>query len=209
LNLLKSSDIQGLLVDIRGAAGGDVRVAVSVADLFLPENSPVLLLQKRDGEKDEFLAASEALLTETPVTVLLDGGSSGPAEVFAAALTDNNVAATVGERSNGRGSIQDEYRMEDGSVLIISTHILYRPDGEPLQRKELRNSGIVPDVRSPAPDFVTSFYFENTPEESEGDPGEDFYQRLDRAIEEEQMKEGIRQLEERIRGSETGKKEAA
>jgi carboxyl-terminal processing protease len=193
LKMLASSDIQGLLVDIRGAAAGQVKEAVAVADYFLPRQLRIATLRDREGEKTEFFSLTEPLLSDIRVVLLVDGGSSGAAEVFAAALVDYGLAEAVGELTDGHGAEQERIDLEDGSVLELLTKRYLRLNGQPLQGREMREAGIEPGIRSPSPDFLTNFYFEHAldVEEDESVLDDDFYRELKRAIREEQFKVGL------------------
>ena len=118
--------------------------------------------------------------------------------MFAAALEDNEIAVTVGEKTDGQGSIQDFIFLEDGAVLEILTGLFYRATGTPIQSRDLSESGISPEIRSPDQDFVTNFYFENTDDETEPTLRDEFYQRLNSAIRELQFEEGLKQIRRQL-----------
>lgn len=145
------------------------------------------------------MSLSSPMVTEMPIVLLVDGGTSGAAEVLTAALKDNGVAEVVGERTNGHGSTQEVFELKDGSVLLMSTKLFVRPDGSLIQHEELRKAGVKPDLRSPSQDFITSFYFDNSPDDLDAELDESFYQRLDEAIKVEQFDSAVQHLKEKIR----------
>lgn len=194
LKLLQSSGIRGLLIDIRGAAEGALEEAVKVADLFLSKGTTIVKIENREGKQRTQESISGPSLSGIPVVLLVDAGTSGSAEVFAAALQDHKVAEVVGEKTNGQGSSQETFFLEDESVLFVSTEAYYRPDGRPLQAENLKNSGVTPEVRSPSDDFVTNFYYENTTDDLEKSLNEVFYQKLNEAIESEQLNSGLERV---------------
>ncbi len=198
LKSLQASGIQGLLIDLRGAAVGSVDEAVKVADLFLEKGQKIVTLKDREGKATEFVSLNDPLVANIPIAILVTGGTSGPAEVFAAALQDNRVANIIGERTNGRGSVQAPFTLSDGSVLMISTQLYYRSAGKPLQDQNLRNSGVTPDVRSPDEDFVTNFYFENVTDETDKGIDEEFYRKLNSAVDAEQFRSGLKYVREKV-----------
>ncbi len=198
LKSLQASGIQGLLIDLRGAAVGSVDEAVKVADLFLEKGQKIVTLKDREGKATEFVSLNDPLVANIPIAILVTGGTSGPAEVFAAALQDNRVANIIGERTNGRGSVQAPFTLSDGSVLMISTQLYYRSAGKPLQDQNLRNSGVTPDVRSPDEDFVTNFYFENVTDETDKGIDEEFYRKLNSAVDAEQFRSGLKYIREKV-----------
>jgi carboxyl-terminal processing protease len=193
LKMLESSGIQGLMIDLRGTALGDLQEMVKVADMFLPRGQKVVSAVDRRGKGKDHLAAVDPIISNIPVVLLVDGSTSGVAEVFAAALQDNGVAEAVGEKTNGRGSVQEVFNLEDGAALLISTQMYLRSTGKPIQDQNIRNSGVTPDIRSPNEDFITNFLFENASD----DPGkleDEFYRRLNDAIQTEQFGTGLKQI---------------
>ena len=198
LQMLLSSGMKGLLVDVRGTALGSFEEAVEISDLFLPQGKKMLAVSDRDGKKTEFFSLTEPLVSDIRIVLLMDRGSSGAAEVFAAALKDHDIAGTVGEKTDGQGSVQDLIYLEDGSVLEILTGLFYRSTGAPIQSRELSDSGISPEVRSPDQDFVTNFYFDNTVDEGETVLGDEFYQKRNTAIRALQFEEGLKQVRSRL-----------
>ena len=198
IKMLLSREVAGLVIDVRGCAEGLIEEAASAGDQFLPRGSVILRIRRNGEEVREFVSSDEPLLEEFPIVLLVDGGTSGVGEVFAAALNDNGVAKLVGQRTNGRGSLQERFRLEEGSVLFVTTRLLYRPSEEPIQAEDIRKSGLKPGVLSPDRDFVTSFYLENAPEEGEREFAPDFYRKLDEAIEVEQFETGLEQVKEEI-----------
>ncbi|MBI4446274.1 MAG: PDZ domain-containing protein [Acidobacteria bacterium] len=197
LKMLQASEIRGLLIDIRGSSEGELEEAVKSAGFFLPKATKILTVSTRGKEEKTYLAEAQPLVSGLPIVLLVDGGSSGPSEVFAAALQDHRVSEVVGERTNGQGSVQEFFTVGDGSVLFLTTQLFYRPNGSPLQPENLRTSGITPDVRSPSEDFITNFYYENSAEESERNLGEEFFRNLNRAIEQAQLNAGLERLREK------------
>ena len=195
LKMLQSSGIQGLLVDVRGTARGLVEEAVKLSDLFLPESKKILTIQDREGKKTEFWSLAGPAVAGVPIVFLIDGGTSGPAEVFAAALQDHQISKTVGEKTNGRGGTQEQFSLRGGAVLFISTKLYYRPAGRPIQNQNLRNAGVTPDVPSPSEDFVANFYFERAMDGLERSPGRELYRELKEAVKAEQLKSGIKQIQ--------------
>ena len=204
LEMLKSSGLRGLIVDLRGTAQGDYSEAVLAAGCFLPQGSQVLTLRDHSRGSEEFRSLEPPLISDLPLQLLVDRGTSGAAEVFAAAMQDHQAAGTLGERTNGQGSVQESFRLHDGSMLILSTKLAFRPSGDPIQGERRRNSGVVPDLRWPGQDFETGFYYDNIPEGSDRELGDDFYRRLAEAIKAEQLRKAV----ERIRQAFLNKKAA-
>lgn len=198
LKMLTSSGIRGLMVDVRGVAQGSLEEAVTASEFFLAPGQQIVSARARTGAEKIFTSMKEPVLSAIPVVVLVDGGSSGPAEVFAAALRDHGVAETVGERTDGNGSRRELFFLEDGSVLSISTQFYYRPSGKAIQDASLRNSGLAPDLRAPDEDFLTSFYFENMRDDPDQNPDDAFYRKLNEAIEARQFSVALERLRSKV-----------
>lgn len=194
VKMLESSDIRGLLIDLRGVSKGTIEEAVQITDYFLAPGREIVALRGRDGSATRYESKTNAVISGIPIVLLIDSGTSGPAEILAAALRDHELATSVGERSNGKASIQKQFTLEDGSVLFLSTSLYYRPSGDSIQERQLRDSGIEPDLRAPGQDFISNFYFENTSEDREEALTDDFYRRLDQAINQEQLEAGLKQV---------------
>ena len=198
LQLLLGAGVDGILVDVRGSSDGTIEEASLIADLFLDRGQVIASLAGRGGTLREFLSEEEPLIGTQVVGLLVDGGTSGAAEVFSAALIDNQRVFSVGLRTNGHGTIQEKFELTAGSVIFLATRLIVRPNGEPIQGKTLRTSGLRPEKRSPTQDFVTNFYFENAKEElSEGNL-EEFYRELEDAVVREQLERGLDEVRRRI-----------
>ena len=198
LRMLVSSGIRGLLVDVRSTAQGEVGEALRVSDLLVEKDKILSTLKDRKSEPVEHRAALDPIVAQIPIVVLTNGGTSGPAEIFTAALRDNEVAEVVGGKTDGRGSLQELFTLEGGSVVFVSTQLYFRPNGKPIQARTIRNSGIVPDVQSPSEEFVTNFLFENVSDDPDAVLGSDFYRRLSQATRSKQFDRGIEQLRSRL-----------
>ena len=198
LQLLLAAGVEGILVDVRGSSDGTIEEAALVADLFLEPGQLIARLADRSGTSREFLSEEEPLIGAQVVGMLVDGGTSEAAEVFSAALIDNQRVFSVGLPTNGHGTIQEKFELADGSVMFLATKLIVRPNGEPIQGKTLRTSGLKPEKRSPSQDFVTNFYFKNAKEEFGEENLEEFYQDLEDAVVREQLERGLEEVRRRI-----------
>jgi carboxyl-terminal processing protease len=145
------------IIDLRGTARGDLDDGIAAARLFV--KSGTLAIRQTKGDKREPVAAAATDGTiGAPVVLLVNQGTSGPAEVFAAALDDNDRAELVGEQTLGRAARQRVVSLPDGSALLLS-HIRYlTPDGDAIHEKGLEPDEAVdqPEIEfgaePPAPD---------------------------------------------------------
>jgi len=138
-----------LIVDVRNSAAGDLADGVAVARLFVPSGTLAIRESKATGQEKILAARGDGAVT-LPVSVLVDNGTSGPAEIFAAALSGNKRADLIGEHTIGRAGTQELIKLPDGSGLWITTSRYLGPDAKPIQGKGLEAT--VP-VDQPEGDF--------------------------------------------------------
>lgn len=132
---------RGIVLDLRGNLGGLFREAVKTADAFLG-GGEIGSLEGRSYTRRTWRADAVQLLGGVPMVVLVDQHSASAAELVAAALQDNGRATILGQRSNGKGSVQDTIALgRDRGVLRLTTTLYYGPSGRLLQR-----TGIGPDI---------------------------------------------------------------
>ncbi|HVQ18507.1 MAG TPA: S41 family peptidase, partial [Actinomycetes bacterium] len=117
----------GVILDLRGNPGGLLDEAVEVASAFL-DGGPVVSYEQRDAP-DHTLYAIGSGDTQTPVVVLVDGGTASAAEVVAAALQDRSRAVIVGSRTYGKGSVQEPSVLPDGSAIELTIGRYLTPAG--------------------------------------------------------------------------------
>ncbi len=123
LKSLKAANgkIKGLIIDLRNNSGGLLDQAIEVADTFL-ESGPIVHTVGPGGHPREVQEArkSDADEVNYPIVVLIDAGSASGAEIVAGALKENNRALIVGDRSFGKGSVQQLVELMDGSALKLT-----------------------------------------------------------------------------------------
>jgi carboxyl-terminal processing protease len=144
---LAKSGATRLVIDLRGAAFGDVDAGLAAARLFVPSGT-LAIRQERGKAKEPIAAASGDGSITLPVALLTDNGTSGAAELFAAALSGNKRAALVGERTLGRAARQRLVRLPDGSGLLL-THLLYLTPSEVV----INEKGLTPEIAVEQPDI--------------------------------------------------------
>jgi carboxyl-terminal processing protease len=137
----KDKEVKGVVLDLRGNPGGLLNSAVDVSSIWLSRNKTVLA-QKRDGKVERtYKSTGNSLLLGIPTVVLIDEGSASASEIVAGALRDNNVAHLVGQKSYGKGSVQDILPLSAGGELKVTIARWYRPNGQNIDKK-----GITPDT---------------------------------------------------------------
>jgi carboxyl-terminal processing protease len=134
-----------LIVDLRGTSTGEYEEAISAARLFVGAGT-LAVRDTRGLEKQTVSAATGDGAITMPVALLTDLGTSGPSEVFVAALDANKRAESIGERTLGRVTIQKLVKLSDGSGLWLTASRYLLPSGQPLQ-------GLEPDVTVDQPEL--------------------------------------------------------
>ncbi len=130
-----------ILLDLRDVTAGDMTEGVRLAN-FLMGSGTIATLEGQKVEKQTFTAdASKAINTTAPVVVLVNRGTSGAAELVAAAWLDSKRAELVGERTFGEGAQQKTFELPDGAALIMSVAKYASPSG-----KKLQDDGVTPGV---------------------------------------------------------------
>ncbi|MFC0036807.1 S41 family peptidase [Actinomadura rayongensis] len=129
----------GIVLDLRGDPGGLLAEAVATASAFLP-GGLVVTYEQRDRPPRP-LTVTEPGDARTPLVVLVDAGTASAAEIVAGALRDRDRAVIVGSRTYGKGSVQEAYRLSDGSAIELTVGRYRTPSG-----RNLDGTGIEPDV---------------------------------------------------------------
>ncbi len=145
---LTKSGATRVIIDLRGAAWGELDNGVAAARLFVP--SGTLAVRQGKGDVRETISAGtgDGALAGLSVALLIDQGTSGAAEVFAAALSGNKRATLVGEKTLGRAARQKLMKLPDGSGLWLSNIRFLTPSGAVIHEK-----GLTPDVDVDQPEI--------------------------------------------------------
>lgn len=137
------------VIDLRGTARGDLDDGIAAARLFVKSGTLAIRQSKEDQRESVAAQAGDGAIS-APVVLLVNQGTAGAAEVFAAALDDNDRADLVGEQTIGRAARQRLVALPDGSALLLS-HIRYlSPDGDGIHEKGLEPDE---DVEQPEVEF--------------------------------------------------------
>lgn len=152
LESLKKQGTRGLILDLRTNPGGLLRSAVDVSRMFLKEGR-IVSTKGRNQQEETYDAKPETTILsaeECPMVVLVDDLSASASEIVAAALQDHKRAVIIGERSYGKGSVQNIIEMEKNtSALKLTTASYWRPSGKNIHRypdsKEQDDWGVRPD----------------------------------------------------------------
>lgn len=147
---LQSKGAKKLVLDLRNDSEGDEAEGVAAANLFIGKGL-ITYLQGQKYEKVTYNADPQKKITDLPLAVLVNRGTSGAAEIVAAALLDNSRGDVVGDKTFGEGSVQKLIEVPDGSALILSVAKYYTPNG-----KVIQDTGVTPDVLVAAGDDLSA-----------------------------------------------------
>lgn len=137
---MKAKGVKGIILDLRDNPGGLLDASVKVSSLWLPQGTKILDEKAGGTTTDSQSALGGDTLNGIPTVVLINGGSASASEITAGALHDNKAAYIIGEKSYGKGVVQQLINFKDGSQLKVTVASWYRPDGQNINHK-----GITPD----------------------------------------------------------------
>lgn len=137
--LKQSQNKRGFIIDLRSNPGGLLTNAIDISSMLLPRGIIVSTVD-RDGYK-ETQKASGIPITNKPIVVLINKGSASASEIMSGALKDNKRAVLVGEKSFGKGLVQEINRLPNNSGVNITIQKYLTPNGTDINKK-----GIEPDI---------------------------------------------------------------
>jgi C-terminal peptidase prc len=151
---LADQGMKALVLDIRANSGGLLKAAVDVAALFLPKSSLVVTVRSRESSESHHTRTEPAC--KVPMVILMDGASASASEILAGALQHYGRAACVGERTYGKGSVQqipDLQSTPERDALRLTIAKYYLPSGKtPQKEKDAKTWGVEPDVKAEPPE---------------------------------------------------------
>ncbi len=131
---LKLQGMKKLILDLRENPGGILTSATDIVDEFLGSGYAILETRGKHVEKSVYKSTSRGMLKETEVVVLVNSRSASAAEILAGALQDNDRATVVGRRSFGKGLVQEDNLLRDGSNVRLTIARYYTPTGRCIQK---------------------------------------------------------------------------
>lgn len=136
----KAQGVKGIILDLRDDPGGLLDASVKVSSLWLPQGTKILDEKQGSTVVDSQSSSGDATLLGIPTVILVNGGSASASEITAGALHDNKAAFIIGEKSYGKGVVQQLVNFRDGSQLKVTVASWYRPNGQ-----NINHRGITPD----------------------------------------------------------------
>ena len=159
---LKDQGMERLVFDLRGNGGGLLREAVNIVNLFVPKGELVVETKGRIAEWDKtYRTLSEPLDTEMPMVVLVDGGSASASEIVSGALQDLDRAVVLGERTFGKGLVQQTRDLYYNSKLKVTVAKYYIPSGRCIQKLDYAHRDSTGKATTTADSLLTEFSTRN------------------------------------------------
>lgn len=172
LSQIKNQELKTIILDLRNNPGGLLDEAISVASQFLTDGN-VLLSKDNKGQVEAVPVQKGGLATEIPLVVLVNEGSASAAEIVAAALQDSGRATVIGQTTFGTGTVLEEFRLADGSALLLAVQEWLTPAGRSFWHK-----GIKPDVAVSLPADANPLF----PKDEQGLSGDQLMSTADRQL---------------------------
>lgn len=144
---VEKNHINGLIIDVRGDPGGYLQAVEAIASQFITKDKPIVQIEDRTGKRQKFYSS----LTKKkpyPIVDMIDGGSASAAEILSAALNESGSYPLVGQKSFGKGTVQQGIQLSDKSELKLTIGKWLTPDGNWIHKK-----GIQPTVKVSEPDY--------------------------------------------------------
>ncbi|MGQ9889381.1 MAG: S41 family peptidase [Aggregatilineales bacterium] len=139
LTELRDAQILGLVLDLRNNSGGLLQESIAVADEFLDDQ--VIVYERNNQRERTFIGEPGGLATDLPLVILVNSGTASASELVAGALRDNGRGLIVGQKSFGKGTVQQIFALSDQSAVHITSAEWLTP-----ARHQLEENGLEPDI---------------------------------------------------------------
>ncbi len=123
-----------LIFDLRANSGGYLQAAINLADAFLKNGKLIVYTEGRNRPRQYAYATKQGLFENYPLVILIDEGSASASEILAGAIQDNDRGIVMGRRSFGKGLVQEQMRLNDGSAVRLTVARYYTPTGRSIQK---------------------------------------------------------------------------
>ena len=132
--ILKKQGLQKLIIDLRNNGGGVLTGATRIADEFLKANIAIVETRGEHSKDYVYRATSRGELEEVELAILINSNSASASEILAGAIQDNDRGIIIGRRSFGKGLVQEDMMLRDGSNLRLTIARYYTPTGRCIQK---------------------------------------------------------------------------
>ena len=131
---LKQQKATAFIIDLRGNPGGYLDAVIQMVNEFLERGDLIVYTEGRKYNREEVFADGSGSCKKDKVVILIDEFSASAAEIFAGAIQDNDRGTIIGRRSFGKGLVQQQFSLSDGSAVRLTTAKYYTPSGRCIQR---------------------------------------------------------------------------
>jgi carboxyl-terminal processing protease len=147
LEELESEGIDGLMIDVRGNPGGYLNAVEDIGKLIIPGGQPIVQIENREGEKVRYMSNLDER-KPYPIVGITDRASASASEILSAALIEAGDYDVVGEKTFGKGTVQQTIKLGDGSEIKLSLFRWLTSDGN-----DINGEGVMPTVEVKQPDY--------------------------------------------------------
>lgn len=134
MRALQKSGMQNLVLDLRENPGGYLDAATDIADEFLDDKKLIVYTQGQHSAKRDYRSEKNGLFEKGRIAILVDESSASASEILAGAIQDWDRGIVMGRRTFGKGLVQEQYNLDDGSALRLTIARYYTPSGRCIQR---------------------------------------------------------------------------
>ena len=131
---LKKLGMKKIILDLRENGGGYMQSAIDLADEFLPNKKLIVYTEGKHRNTQNAYATSKGSLEDNPVVILIDEMSASASEILSGAIQDNDRGLIIGRRSFGKGLVQEQIKLNDGSAVRLTVSRYHTPTGRCIQR---------------------------------------------------------------------------
>ena len=142
LTKLMALGMDELVLDLRGNGGGFIDIANDIVDEFLEDDTLIVFTKNNKDQIEEYFATSGGAFEKGKLYVLIDENSASASEIVAGAIQDNDKGTIIGRRSFGKGLVQVEMELGDGSAVRLTTARYYTPTGRSIQKPYTKNGDV-------------------------------------------------------------------
>lgn len=132
---LKQAECESFIIDLRGNTGGYMDAAINMINEFMPEGRLIVYTEGKAFPRSDVYANGTGTCKETPIVVLTDEISASASEIFSGAIQDNDRGLIIGRRTYGKGLVQTQMTLNDGSEMRLTIARYYTPSGRCIQKK--------------------------------------------------------------------------
>lgn len=140
---------KSMILDLRGNGGGFMPVAIELADMFLNKGQLIVYTEGRNVPKQEAFATGKGTFKQGNLVILIDEGSASASEIVSGAIQDWDRGIIIGRRSFGKGLVQQEFPLNDGSAVRLTVSRYHTPSGRAIQ---------TPYEKGKTEQYYTDFY---------------------------------------------------